>query len=460
MPNTGNSSHGGGGRSFNSIYKDLKSDIDKNNNINQLKYFNPFRFNQKEDPLIKGLPVIFITTPSLYLNETNLKSRGFFRYLRDCEPELISLLNFGGTTDGSILGTGSPFIKILTNQFENISFNGVTMRTKEMNETFYGFKQLFPTSMIDSITANTISIEYSEDKNLNIIKLHKAWTDYIEYARRGIIRPSEKTKVGRFIDFSCSIYYFLLDFDFQTILYYSKYTGCSPISVPYDALATAASGGRDIVRVNIDYAYGYKEDMNPDILYDFNIVASSASKLTETDDVDRVMYQSESKLDLNYSKDFFDQDFSNISNVGITLENYGDNKEKKRFKLKFFSNPLPTSNSSNLADETMSEVLSDKNSDSYKKAKELLKKFGKNLAISNLTSFNNSTKGNVASNTLSTLSKLNPIGNAISNTLNKVSQEKEEEAKINLNNIANEFAQLTGTYLNSQNYADISKKFK
>ena len=441
-----NSSFGGGGLNFDGLSNNvdnekLRKEIIKNENVDHVNYFNPLRFSQKEDPLIKGLPIIFITTPTLNLNKINLSRTGFFRYMRDCEPNLIKLLNFGGSSDGEILGTGSPFIKILTNQFENISFGGVSMRTKEMNETFYGFKQMFPSAMIDSITANTISIEYSEDKNLNVLKLHKAWTDYIEYARRGIIRPSEITQIRRTIDFSSSIYYFLLDFDFQTILYYSKYTGCSPINVPYDALASSVSGGKDIVRVGIEYAYGYKEDMNPDILYDFNIVSSSASQLNDSSDVERVMYENAVEMNLDNSKDIIDENYDNIKNVGITLENYGDNREKRRYKLKFFNNALPQSKTYQENKELLAEDLNDKNSYAYQRAKTLLKEYENKVK-----EFGTDTIKNM----LEPGGIINKINSSAKDTANNLKE---------LNEIAKNFQDLTGTSLNAKNYKDMVKKF-
>ena len=272
-----------------------------NRSIDELIHFNPLHFQTENEPLVKGLPVIFITTPNLNLSkDINLNKLGFFKYMMDVEPDLLSVLNYKGSSN--VLGSGSPFIKILTNRFKEINLSSVSMRTGTYNETRYGFKQIFPTAIIDSITANDISITYSETKNLDILKIHKCWVEYIEYVRRGLMKPSQDTIVSRTIDFTCSIYYFLLDFDMETILYYSKYTGVAPTSIPYDVLqSNVTEKNRDIIDMQINYTYCYKEDMNPDILIDFNTVSSSAYKLYGSDYVKRYLYQS--KENNNYVSD-------------------------------------------------------------------------------------------------------------------------------------------------------------
>ena len=79
------------------------------------------------------------------------------------------------------------------------------------------------------------------------------------------------------IDFVSSLYYFILDRDFETILYYSKYTGIVPISNPYSALSSSYGSTAEIPDVAIDYAYSYKEDLDPRILIDFNMLAQNTS---------------------------------------------------------------------------------------------------------------------------------------------------------------------------------------
>ena len=210
--------------------------------------YNPFRRPENVEPLVKGIPVMFMTTPSLYLNKSNIGGDSYLSYCYDHEPEVLKCLSYGGDfNDIKKVTSASPFIKIFTNKFKSINTKDTQLKTKELYETYYGVRQMFPASIVDSIVSDEISIKYDETKNLDIIKRHKAWIEYTELLRRGEIKPLPDSIKKRYLDFTSSIYYFLLDFDMETILYYSKYTGVVPVNVPYSSL----SG--DITDTNFPY---------------------------------------------------------------------------------------------------------------------------------------------------------------------------------------------------------------
>ncbi|ALN97948.1 virion structural protein [Bacillus phage vB_BpuM-BpSp] len=243
-----------------------------NQHIDITKEYDVFKKRnvQDHDVYIKGIPFIFITTPKLNLIDSNVNRDNFLIYMKNKEPEIFKSL--------TTLGSGiSPFIKILTNSFKDMDGKDLAARTIDVNETFYGNKQTLPISIIDSLQGDTVTIAFEEYKHLPIVKLHKIWVEYTEHVRRGYFTASEDAITKRYLDFVSSIYYFELDMDGETILYYAKYTGAYPISVPYSQLVGNHSS-HDIAELTVEYAYSYKEDLDPAILMDFNKVSSLDSE--------------------------------------------------------------------------------------------------------------------------------------------------------------------------------------
>ncbi|QPI17169.1 virion protein [Staphylococcus phage vB_StaM_SA1] len=255
----------------------FKKALKKEGDIHEIKSFNPYRMKDKNSEIFnKGLPFIFFTAPRLNLVDDNLGREGFFLYLRAVKPDLLKSLNF---SNAGALSSGKPFMPILSNRFMGISIPDTQTTMKEFHETFYGYKQHLPIGNVNSLAGGEITVDFEENKEIDIIHLIKAWSEYIEGITRGYMYPSDDAKNKRYIDYTSSIYYFLLDFDGETILHYSKYTGCFPINVPYDVFSQNIGEDPEVPHVSINFAYSYKEDMNPDTLVDFNSVSTMATSI-------------------------------------------------------------------------------------------------------------------------------------------------------------------------------------
>ena len=261
------------------ITSDRRSEIAE---MNLVTSFNGRRLiNDDLSFFVKGIPYVFMTCPVLNLCEANVTVDSFLGYMAtstDQNKYLLKCLTYSESslTDSLYgqLGTGAGFnlIPIITNTAISIDIKDTVARTKEVGETFYGYKQVHPGSLVDSIVGDEISIKYLELSNLPIIKMHKVWQDYIEKVRRGIFIPSERALSDGFIDYMASIYYFLCDFDGTTIKYWAKYTGVAPLNVPYSSLG-GDFNSHEVPDVTINYSYCYKEDMSVAILRDFNRLA-------------------------------------------------------------------------------------------------------------------------------------------------------------------------------------------
>lgn len=325
---------------------DYKSMIHTNSDPDELSYFNPYRLgNPYSDMMVKGIPMVFVTTPMLNLSDQNINASSFFKYMSTNNSGLFSLLNYNGFGSGEQTGqigsyTTSPFIKLLSNRFVNIDIGDTTAQSKQYGETFYGYKMEVPGPIVESINGGQFSITFQETRDGAIMKIMKTWVEYMENLARGTMYTSEEAKTQKILDYTCSVYYFLLDFDGQTIQYYTKYTGCTPTNIPYSNFSQEVAGGHDAVTMSISFNFSFKEDMDPQILSDFNLLNSSAPELISGGTEDKYsIYQSASKMvgstDYSYVNWAENKKLTQFRKAGVFLENYGDNSSKYRYKLKF-----------------------------------------------------------------------------------------------------------------------------
>ena len=320
-----------------------------NQNINELNYFNPYRVGDPySDALVKGFPILFVTTPVLNLSKKNISNSQFFKYMSDYNHGLFKMLNFNGfgsngSEDQNIpWHTTQPFIPLLTNKFVSVDVKDTQAASKEFGTTFYGFKMELPGPLIDSINGGQFSIQFLETRDAAITKIFKVWLEYIEGVTRGKFHTSQEAINQKILDYTCSVYYFLLDMDGETIQYYCKYTGCTPTNVPYSQYAQESNGGHDIVNMSIDFNYSLKEDMDPQILTDFNATMFNAPELLTGGTEDKIgILKSTAPMagSTNYKYNNWTEniDMNHLEKAGVYLESYSDNKDKHRYKLKFWN---------------------------------------------------------------------------------------------------------------------------
>ena len=292
--------------------KELYGEVDIKNN------FNPYRYKANIEPYMGGYQIIFMTTPQMNIfddgtgsssdgatrkeqGERNIEqslndvenglnntahyygslcktlsnASTIFSYYNQTENDLLKSLTYGA----SVGGTTSPWIIFLTNLFKGLSLKDLNMRTTEGYETYYGWKQILPGPNIDSYSADTLTVTFDETKNLDVTKFHYLWMEYIEAVRYGFHKPTNQMRNRRTLDYTSSLYHFILDADFSKILYFTKYTGIYPTTVPLSSLSTGDISSKGPVDISITYAYQYKEELRPTVIWDFNSVAQFSHKI-------------------------------------------------------------------------------------------------------------------------------------------------------------------------------------
>lgn len=247
---------------------------------NEYNYFNRFRLPGKIDPMISNVGYIFFTRPALNI-AGNVNKSSFFNSLNangDFGKYILASLGYsGGNKENSSLISG-PFIKILSNSVQNFETKDVALDTETQYQDYYGHKINLPTNIVNSITSDTITINFLEYDDMRVTYLIKAWIDYIYNIKKGVFSPTDTSRKNKILDYSSSIFYFLCGPDGHSIKYYSKLTGCFPINIPYSSFSwDAGSSGTGAKNLSVSFQYQIKEDLEPAVLNDFITIANKGS---------------------------------------------------------------------------------------------------------------------------------------------------------------------------------------
>ena len=270
-----------------------------------------------------GRTIVFMTRPNLNLrDEANLNRSKLFKYLTSSKLgftlarqlmfseavdhiaygglvveenkslEYKILKNIHGTCDDTIVGGVScidnpnvsfpvdisNFIPIVTNCCKETSnAKDMILETEETEGDYAGNKLVYGSGMDESLGPGEITLTFDDLYGSPIMNLMIIWVYYIHYVTKGIISPELEYIRNRIIDYTCSIYVFMLDTDQRTIVRWVKYTGCFPKTIPFgQILHTSDVKIEQLSQIQIPFQYNFASPMDPTVLAEFNMISEPA----------------------------------------------------------------------------------------------------------------------------------------------------------------------------------------
>jgi len=344
--------------------------------INNLTRFNAYKENRYFDPLISGYGFIFVTKPMLFIDPikpsgndykkkiayTNMTKDPIFSAFISSEAQTESDKIIPKLLSYNKMYNSSNFIPLFTNGTKSIDTFDTVLEQTDGFDTKQGYKIPLPTNTTVSKASNTVSLSVDETSNMDFIKLINLWVSYISNITDGTFSANPEMITNATLDYMSSIFYFVTEPDGKTLKYWAKYTGCWPNTVPFSNLKYT-KGDFQKVEFDIPFLFTIKEEMNPKILEDFNIVSLKQEDLKSMfSDTENVEYSSikESKL-LNKNKLFSNSlvsylvsspsrdpliFFKNSDSKGILSDktnekfeiSFGDLTQGKNFQSELFGN--------------------------------------------------------------------------------------------------------------------------
>lgn len=244
--------------------------------------FNRFKIQYPDELLRNAYGVMFFTRPDLNIMDDDKSAddkvtwyirhqvkrnlRDFYILLQN--PAIGGLLTERGGNISAL--KNHNFNPLLSNQAQGIEVVDDSVDLLEYGETFTGYKMHYSKSITKSTAAGTLNIKFKETYDLAITNLHQIWVDYQSNVYKGIFKPKPNHIWAKELDYACNIYYFLLDQDMETILFWTKYYGCFPSNVPKSTFSFDFGSNVQFPDVTVTYNYIYKSDLSPQTLVEFN----------------------------------------------------------------------------------------------------------------------------------------------------------------------------------------------
>jgi hypothetical protein len=126
----------------------------------------------------------------------------------------------------------------------------------------------------ESLTVGEITCEFEDMYYSPIMIIAYIWIMYMHYVGKAICDPEWSYIVHRIIDYSCSIYIFMLGTDNQTIIRWVKYGGCFPINIPFGAIQHSREPNvEELRKLSITFEHNFICPMDPVALTEFNMIS-------------------------------------------------------------------------------------------------------------------------------------------------------------------------------------------
>lgn len=206
--------------------------------------------------------------PKLSISSDNASDTRL-QYLAAMNPEILNMLTEDFSDD-------HMFIPYLQGRAESLQLPDYQIATSDFSVPFYSYKFAYPTVTNQSITGGTFDITFREDAELRITKLFQFWVYYMDAIMKNKMKPSRHHIINNYYDFMCSVYEIICDPTSEKILYWAKYTGCFPVSVPVSNLSHNLRSTVDN-KVSITFQYIMVESLEPRVIEDFNTNVMKAS---------------------------------------------------------------------------------------------------------------------------------------------------------------------------------------
>ena len=255
-----------------SVYLSNSSDTVENSFVKASKYYNRFKMANQNLPLQKGFAHVFFVRPDCNLLQVagkgyelrdGLKSNELFSYGWQSSPSVLKELV---TNNGS----KHDFMLSLSNYAASFPLSDEYINSDTYGRTYTGYKIAYGKNNIESKTAGEITVSYSDDRNFHIYQLHRYWVEYINAVYRGEIAPKNSNIINKILDYVSACYYFLTAEDGETIIFWSKYYGVFPTTIPSNQYSWGSGSVVSNPTIDISYKYSFKEDFNPYTMLEFN----------------------------------------------------------------------------------------------------------------------------------------------------------------------------------------------
>ena len=172
-------------------------------------------------------------------------------------------------------GVFNPFMYLLSNSVKSkLDLPGISADSKESTTNIMGTTIQYRSHSYKSDNGYDFSLSFTDTAYLELYTLVKAYDEYMRLLKTGEVTPFKHHIEYKVVPEQFSIYKFLVGSDGETILFYSKLTGCYFTDVPRGDFSDP---GQDGFKYSLSFHAQFVEDNNPMILSEFNKISPASS---------------------------------------------------------------------------------------------------------------------------------------------------------------------------------------
>lgn len=239
--------------------------------------YNRFKMPTPDTQLQRSFAHVFFVKPqcNMELNESSgfsmsgqFENNADYMYAASNSPYLIRELS------GQSNNQNTHFSYILSNAAKSFSLSDEYINTDSYGTGYTGYKVSYGKHGVESRTAGDFTVTFQDDRNMSIYRLMKLWVDYIEGVYTGNYYPKDSAITDHELDYVGAVYYILTAEDGETILFWSKYYGVFPSTIPSTQYSWASGTLISQISLDVKFNYSWKEDYNIAAITEFNYNAS------------------------------------------------------------------------------------------------------------------------------------------------------------------------------------------
>lgn len=155
----------------------------------------------------------------------------------------------------------------------NLPVPSLESTTIETPNNMYGVGFSYRGSSEASDDSHDFSLEFKDTRWLDVYYFFKAYEEYETLKHHGIVSPVKYFTENKILHDQFSIYKFLVDDDAETLVYWAKYYGVMPLSLPRDVFSDENFDNG--ITYSVNFKAAFFEDMRPEIISDFNDISEA-----------------------------------------------------------------------------------------------------------------------------------------------------------------------------------------
>lgn len=260
----------------NGLYQATNEDL--YNKFKRVATLDPYRrLNYTKEYLFFTKPDLQILNGTSGNLNTEVANVPIFSYINTYYPYILKQLQISADS------RSRPFMNLLSNCVSSsLELPAITANNDfESPQNIHGTQITYRNTSYASDDGYEFSLEFHDSKYLELYLLLKAFDEYENRKTYGQITVPHSYVEKKIIHDQFSIYKFIVDEDFTTIIFWAKVTGVYPKNVPRDSFSDLQENGG--ISYSVNFKGNFIEEMNVEILSEFNTVVRTGANSIKND---------------------------------------------------------------------------------------------------------------------------------------------------------------------------------